>query len=190
MAEPEQPGRAVLALDAEDGRLLWRKEVEPPSATTDPVLVDGVAVVVSSGPMTAYDARSGDRLWSLEDVGPFPPQVAGDLLVLDRGGSVQAVAPRTGRGLWHRDVGREVRVFAGAGGVALVSDGPGGGGTVRLLDLDGRERWSTGLSDAPFCASPGRDAVVVGDLRGGVSVLDPVDGAVRWRAPSAPVDDV
>ncbi len=61
---------------------------------------------------------------------------------------------------------------------------------MRLLAPDGRERWSTGLGGTPSTASPGTDAVVVGDLRGGVTVLEPADGSVRWRIRSAPVQDV
>ncbi len=38
VAEPAVPGRAVAAYDRLTGELLWRKEVEPPSAATDPVL--------------------------------------------------------------------------------------------------------------------------------------------------------
>ncbi len=195
------PGRAVLALDAATGAVRWRKEVSPPSAATDPVLVGGVVVVPADGLVVGYDARDGERLWSVPDGGLLPRAAAGQV-VLDRAGTVRAVDPRSGRLLWQAETGLDLRVWAGDGGVLLEDDGsralpatrpgapvpvvtPGvdrGGRTVRLLDDRGRERWRRGLSAGPYTADVGEGGVVLAG-RDEVLLLEAADGRVRWRLP-------
>jgi outer membrane protein assembly factor BamB len=181
--EPDRPGRAVLAHDVATGRLLWRKEVAPPIAATEPVLVGGV-VLVPGGPLIAYDARSGDRLWSL-DRGPGQPQVAGGLVVLQHGQDVQAVEPRSGRSLWRRPLSPDERVFAGPGGVVVLGDR-----TARLLTLAGDQAWRVDVPGQPVQAHPGADVVAVAGLRGGVLALATTDGRLRWRTSTSPANVV
>lgn len=190
--EPDRPGRAVQAHVATTGELLWRKEISPPVAATEPLLVDGV-VLVPGGPLIAYDARSGTRLWALEDA-PVQPQVAGDVVVLPRERDVQGVDPRTGRSLWRAPLGQGERVFAGPGGVVVVRDrqlgppqdqqpaAPEPPGEVRLLSLAGVQLWRVDVAAVPMYAHPGPGVVAVAGLRGDVVALDAADGRQRWRA--------
>jgi hypothetical protein len=197
VGQPDQPGRAVLALDAGTGRLLWRKDLTP-AAATEPVLIAGVALVPDPSGLVAYDARTGDRLWSLGGVDPLP-QEAGDLLVVRRPGEVVAVEPRSGRSVWRGAVEPDAQVFAGAGGVAVVRSGvpgPEAGppdaarveapGEVRLLRLDGTQAWRVDVEGPAAYAHPGRDVVAVAGLRGDVVALSPTDGRQLWRTRSSP----
>lgn len=194
--EPDQPGRAVQAHDATSGDLLWRKEVAPPVAATEPLLVGGV-VLVPGGPLIAYDARSGERLWALE-AAPVQPQVAGGVVVLPRERDVQAVDPRTGRSLWRAPLSQGDRVFAGPGGVVVVRDrqlgppydqqpaAPEPPGEVQLLSLAGEQRWRVDVAAVPIHAHADGDVVAVAGLHGDVMALDAADGRERWRVRTSP----
>lgn len=203
VAEPDRPGQAVLALERDTGAVLWRKEIEPPDPATDPVLVGDVALVPGSDSLIAYDARGGQRLWTLEGYGTTVPQSVGGSVVLPTDGRVTAVDARSGRQLWQAEIARSARVFAGAGGVVVLDDrlpappydtapgAPDGPGEVRLLGLDdGRQRWGVEVPGPPAAAHAAPEGVAVAGLRGGVALLSTVDGTELWRAPSEPVSQV
>ncbi len=184
--EPDVPGRAVLAHDAATGELLWRKEVSPPIAATEPLLADGV-VLVHGGPLIAYDKRSGQRLWSLDgELGQ--PTVAGGVVVLQHEQDVQGVDARSGRSLWRTAATADERVFAGPGGVVLLSDRQAG--QVRLLSTDGVEQWRVEVAGPPMHAHADHGVVAVAGLRGDVVALDAADGHQRWRTRTSPVSVV
>lgn len=198
--EPDRPGRAVLAHDAATGEMLWRKEMSPPFAATEPLLAGGV-VLVHGGPLVAYDARSGERLWSL-DGELKQPQVTGDLVVLQHEQDVQAVEVRTGRSLWRRPISPRDRVFAGPGGVVVVTDrqlgppydlqpaAPKPPGEVRLLTLDGQQAWRVDVAGPPTHAHVDAGVVAVAGLRGDVLALAAADGRQWWRARTSPANVV
>lgn len=182
--DPGTPGRAVTAFDRATGDVLWRKEVAPPTAAYDPLLVGGVAVVGSDGPLVAYDARSGERLWSVEG-SPFP-RAAGELLLLERDGVLQGVEPRSGRERWRvATAGRSVH--AGDGGVVLARDVARAAQVSSLSLRDGSTRWTVSVPVEVTHAYAGTDLVALAGLRRDVLALDAADGSVRWRAAAGPL---
>lgn len=181
--EPDRPGRAVQAHDVQTGKLLWRKEVSPPTAATEPVLA-GSVVLVPGEPIVAYDAAGGERLWSLDEP-VLLPQAVGEVVVVAREREVQAVDARSGRSLWRRPTAPGSRVAAGPGGVAVLGERE-----VRLLSLEGDEVWRVDAAVVPVQAHPAGDVVVVAGLRGDVLALDAGDGRQRWRMRTSPADVV
>lgn len=182
--EPDRPGRALLAHDRDSGRLLWRKEVDPVAAT-EPLLVDGVALVPGEE-LVAYDARTGERLWTVAQQ-VLLPQAAGDVAVLPLPGALQGVDPRTGRSLWRTELAADARVFAGPGGVVVIDVAAS---TVQLLAPDGAQRFLVPVPGQPAYAHPGADVVAVAGLRGDVIALAPDGARELWRAPSPPASQV
>lgn len=173
--EPDRPGLAVEAHDSATGELLWRTEMTPATAAVEPLLTAGV-VLVPAGALVAYDARDGERLWTLDDA-PVQPLLAGELVVLPRERSVEAVDARTGRSLWRRPLLAGERVFAGPAGVALLSEAG-----VRLLTPQGADAWQVDVAGIPMQAHPGDGMVAVTGLRGDVVALDATSGGQLWRA--------
>ena len=173
--EPDRPGRAVEAHDVQTGKLLWRKEISPPTAATEPVLADGV-LLVPGEPFIAYDAAGGERLWSLDEP-VLLPQAVGGTVVLQREQEVAAVDARSGRSLWRRPVAPGERVAAGPGGVAVLGEQQ-----VRLLSLAGEEVWRVAVDVVPVQAHADGGVVVVAGLRGDVLALSTTDGRELWRA--------
>ena len=106
----------VLAVDAADGALLWRKPaetVEPLYATAlSPVADDGRVIFhlggQNDGALTAFDATSGDVVWSWDGDGPAyaSPMVAelGGVrqIVTVTQAHVVGVAADSGELLWER----------------------------------------------------------------------------------------
>ena len=184
VADPDQPGRAVQAHDSATGELLWRKEITPPLAATEPLLVEGV-VLVPGGPLAAYDARSGERLWTLQDA-PVQPLLAGDVVVLPREQDVEAVDARSGRSLWRQPLSAEERVLAGPGGVVVLSERE-----VRLLTPAGAQAWRVAVPALlPIQAHVADGVVAVAGLRGDVLALNPSDGRQLWRTRTPPASVV
>ena len=197
------PGLAVVSLDRGTGAVLWRKELEPPHPATDPVLAGDVVLVPVLESVSAYDARGGERLWTLEGFGVTVPQAVGGTAVLARDGRVVAVDARSGRELWQARLADGARVLAAPGGVAVLESGlpgppydtapgaPDGPGQVRLLDLvDGRERWRVPVPGPPAAAYAAPEGVAVAGLRGGVALLSAEDGRELWRASTEPATEV
>jgi len=158
-------------------------------------------VLVHGGPLIAYDARSGERLWSLDsELGQ--PQVAGDVVVLPHEQDVQAVDARTGRSLWRQPLSPGERVFAGPGGVVVLTDrqlgppydlqpaAPEPPGQVRLLTLDGEQAWQVDVAAVPMYADAEADVIAVAGLRGDVVALAAPDGRQLWRTRTSPANVV
>ena len=95
----------LAALDSATGRLLWEARAEP---WGDALVLDARLVVVAARRLTAFDARSGHLLWSVDvPTGDHAQQVLTDgreILVpmfgTDRGAVLLAVDPADGRTRW------------------------------------------------------------------------------------------
>jgi outer membrane protein assembly factor BamB len=117
----------VAAFDASDGQLLWRTPApsEPPffSAASSPVAEQGVVIAHPGnyGPLTAFDADTGDVKWTAGESGFFASPMIADL-----SGTVQVVTV-TGKGV--------IGVSIADGVVLWQHPWPGGnGGTMPVLN--------------------------------------------------------
>jgi outer membrane protein assembly factor BamB len=193
-----------FALDRGDGRLLWRRELEPAklergaamgSPATATAATDGRRVCVYFGTfgLACYDL-DGAELWRKPLPTPITqhgagtsPVLAGDRVVLlvdqDVGSYLLAVDARTGEDLWRVDRSAYRRGFstpllwpAAQPELAIVA------GTLRLVayDLrDGQERWLVrGLPNEMVSSPTAADGLlyVAGWTHGaGVSRVPPFD---------------
>ncbi|HKK16462.1 MAG TPA: PQQ-binding-like beta-propeller repeat protein, partial [Gammaproteobacteria bacterium] len=99
----------LVALDAKTGKLVWEKQIADPelgySETMAPTAVDGKILIGTNGGeygirgfVKAYDAKTGDLLWTFHTI---PENSAG----------VWAEKDATGRYM-HRDIGKEKATLA------------------------------------------------------------------------------
>ncbi|QNP70991.1 serine/threonine-protein kinase [Streptomyces roseirectus] len=143
----------VSALDANDGRVLWRHTLaagESPGRA--PVVEGGLVHVVtgSGGRAVALDPATGATRWQ-RDVSAYSGVffAPGTLLLTSSDGKVTAVDGASGRDLWSKRIpGQRLPVFA-------------------AFDGDG-------LAYATSVSSDG--------ARTRVTAIDPASGAVRWEA--------
>ena len=174
-------GTGGLAALSPDGDVRWRWQDGPIDAA-----VTGVGVIVVL-------ALAADRLVALADDGSVrwthdvtptgsgsavpPPLVGPEGVYLADGAGVTALAP-DGSVRWERDVGEP------AGQPALTDEGlyhASTAGTVRVLSLDGRERWShdpRGPVRSRVAAADGRAFVLAGES---LLAVGPVGTA--WQVP-------
>lgn len=172
---------AFAALDAADGRLLWRHDFVPsyPGALYGSlggaVYREGtVFVAVEDGQVYAFDASTGAVRWIAPRVHTIPPAVggtygdhralaiAGDVIVAaSNTGILVGLDAATGSERWRQASVTSSSVNDIAGGRTVFATSAGG----ELFALDpttGRERWRFGSSgparDEDVLASPGLPA--------------------------------
>ncbi|MFC7240714.1 PQQ-binding-like beta-propeller repeat protein [Saliphagus sp. GCM10025317] len=59
-------GEALTAVDAENGEIRWRVELEYSDGIRSPKVADGVVFVVGDGVLYAFDASSGEEQWQFD----------------------------------------------------------------------------------------------------------------------------
>lgn len=163
-----------------------------------------VALVLTAG--TAHRAGAEDavdpkrhgywpvRVQSLDEIrwtlatdkylGMAVPTPAGDLVIQERGGTLQALDPQTGMARW---TARGDAPYDNHSSCTVGPDGTVYGGTfdeVRAVDADGTERWRTQLQcrwlHGPPSVSPDGATLYVGGDDLGIAALDAKTGAVDW----------
>ena len=146
----------VSALDANDGRVLWRHPLAPDDSPDRPPVVEGGLVqilTVRAGSRTlALDPATGATRWQRDVSGYSVFPAAGTLLLTASNGKVTAVDAATGQDLWSKRVpGQPLPVFTSLRGDRLayaVSLSPDGART-RVTAVDpatGAVRWDARLT--------------------------------------------
>jgi outer membrane protein assembly factor BamB len=145
----------VSALDASDGRVLWRHPLpdgDRPAAA--PMLAGGLALVLthSGKRVEALDPSSGGIRWQ-RDVSAYEGvrSVGGTLLLTAADGTVSGVDAASGRDLWSRRIpGQSSPYFASFGEDPLAyATTTSNGGRTRVTAVDpatGEVRWQDELS--------------------------------------------
>jgi outer membrane protein assembly factor BamB len=155
----------LVALDAETGELRWRADT-PEGGTGTAAVADGVVFIGGSAPdgssfHLAFDAESGDELWS-------QPLQYGTVSVRDGTGfglnqndqvsNVLSFDTADGSELWRAEFAPENRPIAVAGDVVYVPSNADQ--AIYALDAaTGEELWRfdvDGGFDAPFAVTDGR----------------------------------
>lgn len=180
----------VLALDAADGRELWRFEMGH-SAWSQPSYSDGLLFVGSvDRSVYALDATTGELRWQRTLTGGIPgtPLAQDDRVYVGSfDNTLHALSAATGEDIWVVE-GNDWVWSAPAVGDAGVYFADASG-TAYGVSLDGQIEWQQTL-DGSVQASPvlAGDTVYVawveGDSAGGIAALSTDSGAVRWTQPT------
>ncbi len=101
-------GAELLALDAETGAIRWRRPREADISWASPILVETperMTLVLNAAPVVAaYDARTGEPLWSREvmsgEIGVSPAYAAGRVFAANQYAQAVALDAATGETLW------------------------------------------------------------------------------------------
>jgi outer membrane protein assembly factor BamB len=163
--------------------------------------------------VTAYNVRSGDRLWSHSDTARYSTTIAGEgpratptidgprVYTLGATGILNCLQLDTGERLWSRNILQENDAsllewgIAGSplvlGNLVIVSAGGSDGRSLVAYDKDsGAVAWSggddpAGYSSPSFAHLDGHDQILI--FNGpGLAGHDAVDGRVLWDFPWAP----
>lgn len=191
------PDGTVGALDANTGRLVWKRNLGQPVRSSPAVAEGRVFVGDLGGKVHALDARTGKPLWTSDTREPGVPwraiqgscAVEGDrVLVGSRSTFLYAFEAATGRQLWKQArKGSWIPASpAVRDGIAYV--GQSDGDQVQAVDARGQVRWTTKTAGATF-ASPALagDRLYVATnhnydmgAKGTLSALDADSGKVHW----------
>ncbi len=153
-------GARFIALDPASGELRWEKKRDVYSSWASPIaaVVRGrPALVLSSNPFTmAYDAESGEELWSVElltgEIGASPAYAGGLVFVGNDPGLMAGLKADDGSTVWeyYDDLPSVASPVATAGLLIMSSSA----GTITCLDAaTGEMLWKHEFTDG-FYASP------------------------------------
>jgi outer membrane protein assembly factor BamB len=95
--------RSLVALDAREGKLLWRREV-PGEVRVEPVVAGGaIAVACDDGTMMAIQGPGSEEKWKWKANGSLGPMAVeeGVLYSVAADQMLHAVDPSTGRRIWN-----------------------------------------------------------------------------------------
>lgn len=197
---------SFYALRSQDGQMLWSYDTGE-SIHSIPALGEDDETVYfgnEAGGLFALDTKTGQEQWMYSATAEIrcKPLVHQQIVVVkDVRGKVHAVDGRDGNGLWlYRSDAPEGYTIAASVGVALakgrVITGFTDGTAVGLKLLDGTEAWKTDLSEFmpgdPVMGAEkydvnttpvliDKDNVLFSSYKGGLFVLDPRTGEIRWR---------
>jgi outer membrane protein assembly factor BamB len=179
-----EPLRAdVVALSATDGAELWRAEEDAtynftsgPPETVPLTARDSRVLAVVSGQIVAYDAGSGDRLWTARGGAVAPAVADGVVATGTRGLSVADGSVR-----WEFRGGDRVASPPAVVGNAVYA-GSDDSYLYALSANAGAVEW-TARADDSIRASPavGDDAVYAGTMNGTLYAFDRTDGSELWQ---------
>jgi outer membrane protein assembly factor BamB len=186
------PGRGragmLVALDAASGRVRWRVALAPTESS--PLVSNGLVYVGDwSGRVTAFDARTGARRWSVATGGAVKGSVAlagRRAYVGAYDGRLYGLDARTGRVLWHTSspsrLGRRGAFYSTpAIAYGRIYLGSTDGSVYSFGAVSGKLRWSHRTGGYVY-GSPAvwRGRILVGSYDGRFNALDAATGRVRW----------
>lgn len=187
----------LVAVNAQDGKILWRSKLTAPSRAAPTVSQGRVFVTTLSNSLIALDAASGTVLWEFSGlgqstglVGAASPAASGDLVVpAFSSGELYALRAGNGSVTWSDNLAGTLRL----GGLSALSDIRGlpaivdgtvyaisFGGKMAAIDLaTGSRLWQRDISGAktPWVAG-NRIFLISSDSQ--IMSLDRATGAVVW----------
>lgn len=189
--------RAVTALDAATGAVVWTRSVDSPIHGAPTVANGRVYVVDVDNQLIAFDAATGAQAWSHRGIveparvmRASTPAVTGDTVIAPfSSGEVIAVRATNGQSLWQQVLSRtsrtsalsEIRDIAGRpvvsrGFVYAISHS----GVLSAIDIrSGQPRWQLPVAgvNAPL---PVGDVVYILSKNGELTVVNRDSGQVYW----------
>lgn len=180
----------TFALDAANGRQLWRASTDGTVAASPVIATAGgsgvVVVGAFDGYLRAYDPARGRERWRFgtrDHIYASAAEMAdGTIVQPSADGTIYALDPANGTLRWAFDTREPVRSSPAVDGAGNIYVGSGEG-RLFVLNPDGSLRWSIRLIDDErddLNASPalGADAIVIGGENGGVFSV-PYDYCLR-----------
>lgn len=180
----------VRALNAEDGALLWEKNLSDSSTVLSSPLGVGERLFVADddGDVFAMNARSGSDLWHVALHSPVYATMSSDetdLFVPTTRGRLFALSAASGEIRWCYSVADSTVRFSSpafdSGKNQLVFGSTEG--VIRSLNVDtGQILWKTDVDGAVTIAPlVTRNTIYVGSLRGILYALDKNSGRILWE---------
>lgn len=178
------PNGKLVALDGDDGKLIWEATVSLPRGATEleriadisglPVIDGGnVCAAAFQGKVACYEIQSRNLIWS-KDVSTALNLARDEksLYLVDESGAVHALDKRTGASVWKQDklLYRRVTAPVVSGGAVVVGDGFG---YLHLLSPENGEFIGRLATDGSAIASlvPTVNGVIVQTANGSVSLV-------------------
>lgn len=193
-------GDRFYALDADDGTVRWQRD-QPAPLYARPAVEGGTVVVRGYEAVSAYDAASGDDVWTFALPGDHA-EVTSDPAVGDGRVAVTAtnyagtmeepadtpykrlyvVDLADGSEAWHRDFERSDSLAGIATPGDLVVVAADDGEVIALDGTTGDDAWTTSVASSGLVDGPAIDGdTAFVQAAGHLAALEGADGTVRWR---------
>lgn len=172
----------IEAVDAKDGRSLWRVPIAGAITPTPAAKAGWLIVGLESGDVTALNAADGKAVWTIAVGGPLtqPPLIDADRVYLgapSRG--LLACEVTTGRVLWERPVeGSVSALLATPGGIYAGSTGRW---FYKVEDKSGRVAWRWRVAGEPIGIVHDDKTVVTLMLDHTMRAFKDANGGQSWR---------
>jgi outer membrane protein assembly factor BamB len=186
-----------LALNPEDGAIIWRVDLPSPARSAPTVVPEGIFLCTLDQQLIGLALKDGKFLWSYQatpantgTLGQAAPAYAEGVLVAGfESGDLAAVRADGGTLVWTDNMGgvkgsASLSEFASVRGAPVIDGGLvyaiGLGGLMAALDIrSGRRVWQRDVAGAnmPWLAG---EFVFVVDSEQKVGALDKTDGTVHW----------
>jgi outer membrane protein assembly factor BamB len=177
------------AIEAESGKVLWRKVSRSPKPSTPAISGDNIIVSSKDGTVTALTRRSGKRVWQIRTdaiVESSPAVAEGVVFFGATDGRLFAVDADTGRIRWAFDTGGRINSSPSLaeGRVCITTYA---GSIFCLRQRDGHKLWSTYVKRDAFryesfyasASTDGRRLYTIA-RSGRIVALDAANGRVIW----------
>ena len=170
--------RAVVALNAENGKEVWRVDLEG-AVISGPTLGEDGTLYVSTLGSAVYglDTERGSIIWRFDTsdgVWGSPTLHDGVIYFGDASGVIYAVDAARGQGLWQIDVGNAELGNAIVGSAAVYSDGLFFGtemGELIAVSFEGQKQWTRSVAGKLYSTPIVTEDVIVAAVTDGDSLL-------------------
>lgn len=170
------PRHTLLALDATDGSVTWRAEMEGESSVA---VIDGT-VYLADGPTRALDAADGSERWATPR-GSYHPVVTDRFVYVTEGVEECLALDRMDGSITWRSAFRATQIPAVDGDTVYA--GAEDGSVHALAATTGTRRWTQPLDDTnPDLVAA--DGMAYAAAVSGLYALDGASGDVQWMIPS------
>jgi outer membrane protein assembly factor BamB len=187
----------ALAINPEDGAIIWRVSIPSPARSAPTVAPEGVFLCTMDQQLVGLGAKDGRQLWSYQaglaytgTLGQAAPAYADGVLVAGfESGDLAAVRADGGTLVWTDNMGgvkgsSSLSEFASVRAAPVIENGLvyaiGLGGLLASFDLrSGRRVWERDIAgaDTPWLAG---EFLFVVDSEQKVGAIDKTDGTVHW----------